>query len=296
MKKIKMIINPSSGRQTFQKKIDAISIGLLDRGFLVSRYYTEKKHDAEDETIKSCGEDWDIIIACGGDGTVNEVANGIVRGNRKIPVAILSSGTVNDFSTLLRMPSYPETFFDMIENGVTRDVDLGKAGENYFANVAAGGFLANIPHQVSSESKTALGRIAYYVEGIKELPRVGFSPKKVRIVSKEHTLDEEIVMFLITNTSSIGGFKKFAPFAEIEDGLLDCLIIKKSDFPSIVSIFLNLRSGKHINHPNVLYFKTKDIYIESDEEIQIDIDGDFGGTLPARFQAVPKAFRVFSID
>ncbi|QVK20687.1 YegS/Rv2252/BmrU family lipid kinase [Mycoplasmatota bacterium] len=291
MKKIKMIINPSSGRQSFQKKIDNMCLNLLDKGYLVSRYYTEKKNDAKNETIKCCKENWDIIIACGGDGTMNEVANGIALGGRKIPVAIVSSGTVNDFASILGLPSNPNEFCNMIEEGFYKDVDLGVAGSNYFVNVAAGGFLTNVAHQVSSETKTVFGRMAYYLEGLKELPK-GFKPVKVRFVSEEYSSEEEILLFIVSNSSSIGGFKKLAPLAEIEDGLLDCLIIKKSDIQSIVSIFFNLLSGKHINHPNVSYFKTKDIYIESVSDVSIDIDGEYGGVLPAQFKIVPKAFRV----
>ncbi|XMB85919.1 YegS/Rv2252/BmrU family lipid kinase [Mycoplasmatota bacterium WC44] len=293
MKKIKIIINPSSGRQAFQKKIDSISILLLERGYLVNRFYTQKKNDAMNETINCCKEDWDIIIACGGDGTINEVANGIAIGGRKIPVAILASGTVNDFATILKLPNEPNEFCDMIEAESTRDVDLGKLNDKYFVNVAAGGFLTNVAHQVSSETKTVLGRMAYYIQGLREFPKIGLNPIKVNIVSKEYSGEEEMILFLITNSSSSGGFKKIAPLAEVEDGFLDCLIIRKSDVPSIISIFFNILSGKHIKHANVKYFKTKDIFIQTKEEIQIDIDGEYAGYLPGQFQIVPKAFKIF---
>ena len=83
MKKVKVIFNPSSGRQNDKRKIDIISNILMDNGYIVGRFATKKKYDAMNETIKSCGEDWDILIACGGDGTINEVATGIIKGNRK---------------------------------------------------------------------------------------------------------------------------------------------------------------------------------------------------------------------
>lgn len=292
MKKIRIIINPSSGRQVFQKKIDSISLMLMDRGHLVSRFFTQKKDDAMNETIKCCKEDWDIIIACGGDGTINEVANGIAKGEKMIPVAILASGTVNDFASILKLPNDPIEFCNMIDAGNTLDVDLGKYNNKYFVNVAAGGVLTDVAHQVSSETKTVLGRMAYYIQGLVELPKVRFKPIKVKIISEEYSNEEEIIMFLISNSPSIGGFKKIAPLAEVEDGYLDCLIIKKSDVQSIISIFINVLRGEHIKHPNVTYFKTKDIYIESNDGIQIDIDGEYAGKLPAEFQIEPKAFRI----
>ena len=95
MKKVKIICNPSSGRQNAQKKIELLCSKLIDEGYIVGKFNTKAKNDAMHETIKTCFEDWDFIIASGGDGTINEIAKGIVKGKRKIPVAILSSGTVN---------------------------------------------------------------------------------------------------------------------------------------------------------------------------------------------------------
>ena len=104
MEKIKLIVNPSSGRQNVDRKIDQLIKLLLNSGYIIGRFNTEKKHDAMNETIKTCKEDWDMIIVSGGDGTVNEVAKGIAYSDNKLPVAILSSGTVNDFANYMKMP------------------------------------------------------------------------------------------------------------------------------------------------------------------------------------------------
>lgn len=294
MKKIKVIYNPSSGRQVIQRRIDSIVLNLLDKGYIVGKFITKKKDDALYETIKCCNEDWDGIIVCGGDGTVNEVASGIVLGNRKIPVAILPSGTVNDFASFLKLPTNPSEFTNMIERWETIDVDLGKVNDKYFVNVAAGGLLANVAHQVSSESKTVLGRMAYYIEGIKEIPKVGFKPIKVKVMSENYTSEDDILLFLISNSSSIGGFKKIAPNAEIQDGYLDCVLIKKADIQSLITIFINILRGEHVNHSKVEYFKTDKIFIETDEELHVDIDGEYAGTLPAVFEVLPKSFKIFT--
>ncbi len=101
MKKVKIIFNPSSGRQLMQRRLDYLVNLLVNGGYTVSKFDTQKKDDAMIETMNSCDGDWDIIVACGGDGTVNEVAKGIAKSQRKIPVAILATGTVNDFATIL---------------------------------------------------------------------------------------------------------------------------------------------------------------------------------------------------
>lgn len=293
MKRVKIIINPSSGRQLVERKIDYLSKLLLDDGYIVGKYFTKEKYDAKNETIKTCKEDWDIIVACGGDGTVNEVATGIALSENKLPVAILSSGTVNDFANHMNIPKNIDDFFDMIKREEIVNVDLGKVDEEYFVNVAAGGLFANVGYLVNSEMKAILGRMAYYFEGFRELTSENLEPIKLSFKSEEYTEVTETLIFLISNSSSIGGFKKLAPNADVLDGLLDVLIIKKSNVADIANIFFNVLIGEHINHPNVVYFKTKEITVQAeDQEVTIDIDGEYGGKLPATFQVVPKGMRV----
>ncbi|CAK7008284.1 diacylglycerol kinase [Tissierella sp. P1] len=292
MKKIKVIFNPSSGRQSMERRVDRLCKLLLDDGYLISKFITQKKDDAMIETMKACKEDWDIIVASGGDGTVNEVAKGIANSERKIPVAILSSGTVNDFANYMKIPKNIMDFYDMIKRENTIDVDLGKVNSEYFVNVAAGGLLTNVGYQVLPETKMVLGRMAYYIEGLKEITLQNFEPIKLSVESEECSLDEEVLLFLISNSSSIGGFKKLAPKADVLDGLLDIVIVKKSGVQDLANIFINIFSGDHINHPNVVYFKSKSVRLDTREKVSIDIDGEYGGKLPATFEIVPKAFRI----
>lgn len=292
MKKIKIIYNPSSGRQQIERRLDRLIMLLIDDGYTVNKFVTKKKDDAKEETIRTCKEDWDLIISVGGDGTVNEIAEGIVLGGRKVPVAILAAGTVNDFANFMKIPTNVLEFYDMIKRNQAIDVDLGKIGEKYFVNVAAGGLLTNVGFSVPAESKMVLGRLAYYLEGARQFVLEDINPIKVKIESKEYNKEEEILLFVVSNSSSIGGFKKLAPHADVLDGCLDVFAIKKADVQELANIFFNIFNGEHINHPKVVYFKTDDIKISSDVDISIDIDGEYGGKLPARFQVVPKAFRI----
>lgn len=295
MKKVRIINNPSSGRNTVQKRLESIANILLDRGYTVGKYCTEKKNDAMNETIKTCEGDWDFIIACGGDGTVNEVANGIAKSKRRIPVAILPAGTVNDFANYLKIPNTPEEFCDMIEKDKVTSVDLGKMGDKYFVNVASGGILTSVAHTVPPESKSIFGRAAYYVEGMREMPKQVKNVTLMKIESEEYSSEEEVALFLVTNSSSIGGFKKLAPYADIKDGFLDCVIIGKTEVQDFITLFIELIKGEHIDNPRVKYFKTKCLKISSpdEEEVVIDIDGEYGGKLPIKIEVEPRIFKVF---
>lgn len=293
MKNAKIICNPSSGRQIIQRKIDYLISLLINEGYTVSKFNTEKKDDAMLETIKSCNEDWDFIVACGGDGTVNEVAKGITKSQRKLPVAILSAGTVNDFANHMGLPKNMDEFFQMIKNENIKDVDLGKVNDEYFVNVAASGLLTNVGYQVQPEAKALLGRMAYYIEGIREIPKQKFEPFRVCFESEEYTKEEDILLFLISNSASIGGFKRLAPDASVSDGYLDVVIIRKSEVGDLAQIFINIFKGEHVHHPNVKYFKTKKLKVHTEEEITIDIDGEYGGVLPAVFEVFSNQFKIF---
>lgn len=294
MQRVKVICNPSSGRQIVQKRIDSLCNLLINNGYIVGKFNTEEKDDAMYETMKTVTEGWDLIVVCGGDGTVNEVAKGIAKSNRKIPVGILSSGTVNDFANYMKLPKDIEGFFSMIQNGKTIDVDLGMVNDEYFVNVAASGLLTDIGYKVSPEIKAIFGKMAYYMEGIREIPKSRFKPIRVRFESEEFTGEEDILLYLISNTSSIGGFRRIAPEADVKDGYLDVIIIKKSEVQDLAQIFINIFRGEHINHPNVKYFKSRKIKVQSldEDDITIDIDGEYGGTLPATYEVLPRAFQI----
>ncbi len=292
LKKIRIIYNPSSGRQIAQGKLEQIAKILLDEGYVVSKFATSKKNDAYEETKKTAAENWDIIIASGGDGTLNEVASGIADSGSKIPVAILPSGTVNDFAAYMSLTNNVDKFCRMIKSGKTKTVDLGKVNDKYFVNVAAGGFLTEIAHEVPGDMKTIFGSMAYYLEGLKRLAVNTLKTFKAEIISDEFNGNEEILMFMISNTSSIGGFKNLAPTATAEDGLLDCLLFRKCDIQDLIGIFMEIQSGEHINNPNVIYFKTKSITINTNDRITLDLDGEHAGTLPAEIKIEPQIFKI----
>lgn len=211
-----------------------------------------------------------------------------------MPVAIFPTGTVNDFANYINMPSKVPEFFNMIEKMNVTEIDLGKMNDRYFVNVAAGGLLTDVGYQVPVEAKALLGRMAYYFEGLRVLISEGIKPIQVSFKSKEYTSDEKILLFLVSNSSSIGGFKKIAPDADVLDGLLDVLIIKDAEIPELANIFFNILKGDHIKHPKVVYFKTNNMTIKSNKKIMLDIDGETGGKLPAKFEALKKGMKIIT--
>ncbi|MBQ3602013.1 MAG: diacylglycerol kinase family lipid kinase, partial [Lachnospiraceae bacterium] len=169
------IVNPSSGRQNFKENLNQIAGKLImdQIASTIDVFYTEKKNDAKERVIGLKKGEYDFVVAVGGDGTLNEVVNGLILSGSEIPLAIISSGTVNDFATYLKLPSSMEVerFCEMIRNFKLKEVDAGKINEEYFINVIAGGILTDIAYKVPKDRKAIFGKLAYYMEGALELPK-----------------------------------------------------------------------------------------------------------------------------
>lgn len=294
MKKIKIIANPNSGREQALIKINQLINLFSEDGYKIDLRFTKKKNDGTIFAGEDEGED--IIICYGGDGTLNEVVNGMYHRSRQVPLAILAGGTVNDFATILDIPTNVKDFYAMVKENNQIDVDLGMAGDRVFANVAAAGMLTEVAYTVSDELKSKIGRMAYYIEGVKEFSKLRQMSEEnlitAKIESEELVSEEKIHMFLIANSASVGGFKKIAPRAEVYDGYLDVVILKGIKSSEVLEIAPSILSGKHIDHDKVIYLKTKEITISTDKELIVDVDGEKAGVLPMTFKVLDKALKL----
>lgn len=276
------IINPSSGTKTIQKKLDQM-IGQMILQQIVNHvdiFYTQKKDDAYYKCLSIHHHDYDFIISVGGDGTVNEIISGIVKNHLDIPLAILPGGTVNDFANHLKLPHTTDEFIEMMKNKHIMKVDVGKVNDGYFANVIAGGMFSDISFQVSKSDKERFGPLAYYVSGIRQLPTQLNTSLHLKIKTEKEEFEEDARLFMITNTSQVGGFKDITPHADIQDGEMDLLIIRKCSPADMIAIFKDYKLNHHERNPFVKYVQAKEITIECDKDIIYDVDGEEGTSFP----------------
>ena len=296
MKKAKFIINPSSGRQNFLKNIEGM-IGKLIMDQIVNHvdvFYTEKQDDAKNEAMSMKKGEYDFVVAIGGDGTLNEVVNGVALGKNETPIAVISAGTVNDFANYLSLPQGIDEFCDLIRDFNIKEVDLGRIDGTYFMNVLAGGLLSDVGYKVPKELKAIFGKMAYYVECAKDIPKNLFHSIPISVKTEEFSKECECLLFIVANSQSVGGFRNAAPLASVSDGLLDVLILNKVEVAQLSNLLLKIVQGDHINHPNVEYFQTKkiDIDILDDSKVVVDYDGECFGELPVTIEVVPKAVKI----
>jgi len=290
-----LIANPVAGRNMGRIKAEEIKALLVSRGMKVSVRYTSEGEPLDD-LVRKAADMAEALVVIGGDGTVNQVINGMMNQAVTIPLAIYPMGTVNDFATYMEIPKDPEAFAAMLEIGKIRSVDVGRAGERYFLNVAAGGMLPELAHRVSPHVKTVLGKFAYYMEGVREFPRQFFHPIPVEIERAGKVEQKKILFFLVANSPFVGGFKNLVPEARIDDGLLDLLIVESVEFPSMLNALMHLvRNRIEMEHKTVKglsFHQVSDVRIGSPESIDLDVDGEWGGRLPVDIKVFSKAIKM----
>jgi len=296
MEKIKIIQNPSSGRVGFEDEFNELCRLLLQKSYVIHLFKTQKKDDAYLETLKAITEGYDIIIVAGGDGTVNEVAKGLYESKTTVPMAIFRMGTVNDFANHLKLPNLAQAFMKIIEKNNSLPVDVGVINGNVFINIAAAGIFTSVAHETKKEIKKYLGRGAYYLEAIANLPKNLTQAYRLKVTSEEFTHEDDYHLFMITNSSSVGGFDKMAPIAEIQDGYFDCIFLKKTPLVMQADLFMRILMGRHLESQYVDFFRSKHIKIElmDDQPLVLDIDGEYGGGFPIDIRVEEGAIYVLA--
>jgi len=291
MKRARLIYNPTSGREAMKKSLPEVLAKLEAAGYEASCHMTTGEGDATRAAEIAIERGYDVVIAAGGDGTIYEVVNGLARAEKRPKLGIIPTGTTNDFARALHLPKSIEGAADIIADGHTMPIDIGKMNDRYFINIAGGGRLTELTYEVPSKLKTMLGQLAYYIKGIEMLP--SFKASEVTIEYDGKLFEGEIMLFLVANTNSVGGFEKLAPDASLNDGMFTLLILKKANLADFVRIVTLAIRGEHVHDKNVIYVKANRIKVTTKEKMMLNLDGEFGGVAPAEFVNQYRHFEVF---
>lgn len=292
MKRARIIYNPTSGRELFKKHLPTVLEKLEVAGYETSCHATTGAGDATIAAKEAVQREFDIVIAVGGDGTLNEVVAGISQCENRPKLGLIPMGTTNDFARAVHIPRKIEEAVDIIIKGDTIPVDVGLLNnERYFINIAAGGRITELTYEVPSKMKTMLGQLAYYLKGIEMIPSIKATHMKIDIDGE--VFEGKTMMFLCGLTNSVGGFEKIAPDASINDGLFTVMVLKEcsiADFIKIASLALR---GEHLNDSNLIYRKASIVKVTSEEDVHLNLDGEYGGDAPAVFQNLKRHIEVF---
>lgn len=290
MKKILLAYNPVSGHAAFKNRLDNVIEQFQRRGIFLSIYRTcADDNSSFAECVKLSGAEG--VIAAGGDGTLHAVINWLKHNAIDLPVGVIGSGTSNDFAANLQLNE--EKVIDAVAEGRTRPVDLGLVnGAEYFINVTSAGVFTSIAHEVDSRLKNFLGKSAYYLRGFSELKN--FRTVPLEIVADGQKFSIDAFLFLALNSSCVAGFKKIADTAQIDDGKLDLLALKKCSVSNLVTLAKKILAGESIQgDDNILSLQAAQIEISSSAELTSDLDGEAGSALPLKIETLRHALNFF---
>ncbi|CAI2620475.1 Diacylglycerol kinase [Apilactobacillus kunkeei] len=284
-KRARVIYNPTSGREALKRNLIDILAVFEEAGYETSAYATTPEpNSAQNEAKRASLDGFDLIVAAGGDGTINEVVNGIAPLEKRPKLAIIPAGTTNDFARALHIPREdPIEAAKVVLKGQTFNMDIGKAGDKYFMNIAGGGLLTELTYDVPSDLKTIFGYLAYLVRGAELLPRI--KPIEMDLEYDDGEFKGKASMFLLAMTNSIGGLEQIVPDAKLDDGKFTMIIVKTSNIIEIVQLLAKVLSGgRHINDPRIIYKKTSKLVANPvKDKMQINLDGEYGGDAPMTF-------------
>ena len=295
-KRCRIIYNPTSGREAMKNNLVDI-LNILERaGYETSAYATTPEpNSAKNEAERAAKAGFNLIVAAGGDGTINEVVNGIAPLKHRPKLGINPAGTTNDYARALKIPREdPIGAAKVIAKGQTIKMDIGEAGKNWFVNIAAGGLLTELTYGVPSQVKSLFGYLAYLVKGAELLPQI--KPIKMHLEYEGGTYDGKASMFFLALTNSIGGFEQIVPDASLDDGKFTLIVVKTSNLIEILQLItMVLNGGKHVNDPRILYVKTSKLVAKPvDEKMMINVDGEYGGDAPMTFKNHRQHLEIFA--
>ncbi len=280
MKKVLFIYNPHSGDKTIVNNLDYIIDRFQKRDFEIYLYRIDrtKRFEKLFTRLKEHEKEFSKILIAGGDGSVSQVVNNMIKNNIDIPLGIYPIGTCNDFANQFDFTNDIKKQTDILLQEKISLVDVGTINGTAFINVASFGSLVSTGQKVDDNIKTVLGPWAYYFKALEEL--VDMKPLTVRIETESEIINEEIFFMLIMNGKSAGGFSKIANHALISDGILDIVILKKCPFTEYPKVWLDILSGKDARNKNIIYTKAKKIQIQCEQDVIVDIDGERGPDFP----------------
>ncbi|MEJ5253219.1 MAG: diacylglycerol kinase family lipid kinase [Chthonomonadetes bacterium] len=287
-----VILNPAAGRGRARRQQAALCHLLnyvaLQVGCSWQIVETTRQGEAATLARQAAHDGIPVVVAAGGDGTLGEVANGLVGTPAKL--GILPLGTGNDFARCVGISENLSVAVDNLFTGKAHPVDLGRVGDRYFINVAGCGFDAAVAQRVNRGFRFLHGTAAYVAAVYQTL--MTFKPMQMHITVDDEVISERTMLCTVANSQSYGGGMRIAPMAQIDDGWLDVCIVKAVSKVEFVRVFPRVFTGIHITHPCFVMLKARRIQVESNPPVPVLVDGDVQGTTPIEFTVHPSALQV----
>ena len=280
MKKLLFVYNPRAGKEMLKPRLSDVLDIFVKAGYEVTVHPTQAYRDAYYQIKEYEVGKYDLIACSGGDGTIDEVATGMMKrremGKDVVPVGYIPAGTTNDFAKSLRIPRKPLAAADNAVKGVPFPCDIGKFNDSVFVYIAAFGIFTDVSYETDQAVKNVLGHMAYILEGAKRIFNI--PSYKIKVEHDGEVIEDEFIFGMVTNSRSVGGFSNMVGKNIVfDDGLFEVTLIKTPKNPIALQEIIAALLIEQVDTKHMYTFKTKKITFDSVEEIPWTLDGEFGG-------------------
>lgn len=280
MKKLLFVYNPRAGKEMLKPRLSDVLDIFVKAGYEVTVHPTQAYRDAYYQIKEYEVGKYDLIACSGGDGTIDEVATGMMKrremGKDVVPVGYIPAGTTNDFAKSLHIPRKPLAAADNAVKGVPFPCDIGKFNDSVFVYIAAFGIFTDVSYETDQAVKNVLGHMAYVLEGAKRIFNI--PSYKIKVEHDGEVIEDEFIFGMVTNSRSVGGFSNMVGKNIVfDDGLFEVTLIKTPKNPIALQEIIAALLIEQVDTKHMYTFKTKKITFDSVEEIPWTLDGEFGG-------------------
>lgn len=289
-RRIAVVVRPPREGEKLAELRRAIA-GLRAEGHRISVRRTRRAGDARRLARSAAAAGWDVVVAAGGDGTINEVVNGLVRAPHCPALAVVPLGTANDFAHGLGIPLDIGEALRVGVEGRQLAVDVARVNRRCFINVSTGGFGARTTRQARGGMKKNLGGLAYLLSGARNLVEFRLHDAAFRIDGRI-VHDGPFVFFAVGNSRQTGGGTPVTPLADVDDGRLDVTLVRGMSRLRFISLLPRLRAGTHLDHPCVFSYRARSLEVQAHGTLRVNADGEpvMGGTF--RYGVLKRKVRV----
>ena len=272
LKKLLLIVNPVAGKKRLKPLLlDVVQI-FARGGYATTVMVTGRRGEATEFVAQ--GGSYDLIVCCGGDGTLNEVVSGMLDHGVTIPLGYIPCGSTNDFATSMGISMDVRKSAEAIANGLPLPLDVGKFGERYFTYVSSFGAFTAASYTTAQDVKNILGHAAYVLEGIKDLQSI--KPYRLKFVLEDTVYEGDYVFGAIANSTSFGGIVKLKDeLVSLNDGLFEVLLVKMPRTIADLNAIINALTTSNFENKRFEFFKASKLTISSAEPIAWSLDGEY---------------------
>ena len=275
-KKVLFIVNPKSGKGSIRSKLLDIVDIFVKAEFDLTLYISQSAGDARAKAKEVEGR-YELVICSGGDGTLDEVISGMMECEKRSAIGYIPCGRTNEFAHSLKIPTSMTKAAEHIAAWKEFPCDIGRFNDDYFVYIAAFGLFTDVSYETSQDVKNVLGHLAYILEGMKKLTEIKSYPMKVE--SEEMTVEGNFLFGMVTNSTSVGGFRNITgKHVHLDDGVFEVTLIKTpQNILELNEIIQAVIAGKSENNKYFYQFRSKAVKFISGDPVAWTLDGEFGG-------------------